>query len=368
MGLIFGRKRRSQSRKTSVSASIPFVRWLGPACTAAGVLGLLYMLVTGRIDLSALDSLTNATNSSDTRTGEGLNGAIQSVNLRTLGQKSNETIRLATFNIQIFGKKKASDENEMAVLAKIVSQFDVVAIQEVRGGDATPIQVLVDLLRASGGQYTATVSEPIGRTSQTESYAFVWDESRIQLVGAPYVVDDPSDRMHREPMVASFETRVGFADGRKPFRFTLINVHTSPSEVAANAIGNEMNVLDDVFVSVRNYDYETTGEEDCIMLGDLNVDTKNLRELGQIPNLVSIGADIRTNTRRTKTYDHILIDRTMTGEYTGRHGVLDLQSQFELSEEQALQISDHQPLWAEFSVYEAPIFGQSTASQSNVIR
>ena len=117
-----------------------------------------------------------------------------------------------------------------------------------------------------------------------------------------------------------------------------------------------MNVLDDVFVRVRQYDYETTGEEDCILLGDLNVDTAGLRELGQIPGVETIAGDIKTNTRRTKTYDHILIDRVMTREYTGRFGVVDFQHDFGLSEQQAMMVSDHQPLWAEFSAYEMPRF------------
>jgi hypothetical protein len=126
--------------------------------------------------------------------------------------------------------------------------------------------------------------------------------------------------------------------------------------VAASAIENEMNVLDDVYVRVRQYDYQLTGEEDCIMVGDLNVDTKGLRELGQIPGVETIAGDVKTNTRRNKTYDHILIDRTMTREFTGRFGILDFQRDFGLTEEQALRVSDHQPLWAEFSAYELPRF------------
>jgi len=72
-----------------------------------------------------------------------------------------------------------------------------------------------------------------------------------------------------------------------------------------------------------------------------------------IPNLVTIAGDIPTNTRRTKTYDHILIDRNMTREYAGRFGVIDFQRDLGLTEKQALLISDHMPLWAEFSAYEA---------------
>ncbi len=194
----------------------------------------------------------------------------------------------------------------------------------------------------------------------------MWDATRIQFIeGSAYLVQDQADRMHREPMVASFESRVGLADGRRPFRFTLINAHTSPTEVETSAIANEMNVLDDVFVRVRQYDYQTTGEEDCIMLGDLNVDTKGLRELGQIPNIVSIAGDSLTNTLRTETLDHILLDQTLTREYTGRFGLIDFQRDLGLSQEKALQISDHLPLWAEFSTYEMPRF-EPVASQPPV--
>jgi endonuclease/exonuclease/phosphatase family metal-dependent hydrolase len=285
---------------------------------------------------------------------------VQPVNLEQLGPKSNETIRIATFNIQVFGEKKSltrmvNGVDVMGTLARIVASFDVVAIQEVRGGDAMAIRRLVDLINASGGNYTATLSAPIGRTSQTESYAYVWDRSRIMLTpDSAYVVQDGADRMHREPMVATFQTRAVSTDGRMPFSFTLINAHTDPDEVTAAATSNEISVLDDVFVRVRQYEYESSGEEDCILLGDLNVDRRGLGELLQIPHMLSIAADMPTNTRGTKTYDHIMIDRNMTREFTGRFGVFDLKNELGLTEEQALLLSDHMPVWAEFTAYEMP--------------
>jgi hypothetical protein len=39
--------------------------------------------------------------------------------------------------------------------------------------------------------------------------------------------------------------------------------------------------------------------------------------------------------------------------YTGRWGVLDLAAELGLSMEQALDVSDHLPVWAEFSALEA---------------
>jgi endonuclease/exonuclease/phosphatase family metal-dependent hydrolase len=363
MGLLTGRRRQS-SLKRLVIGRLPLLRLLGPGTTLVGILALLFSLVTGRVDLRTLEQWIGSD-----RSEQPADSAIQPVNLKNLGQKSADTIRIATFNIKVFGKDKSSNNEVMNAIAQIVAQFDVVAIQEVRGGDAVPIQRLVDKLNASGARYTATVSLPIGRTSQTESYAFVWDENRVQLVPrSDYLVMDTSDRMHREPMVASFQVRTGTSDGRVPFRFTLINAHTSPREVVASAIANEMDVLDDVFVSVRQFDHQQTGEEDFILLGDLNVDPGGLRELGQIPGIVSIAGDIKTNTLRTKTYDHILIDQQTTREFTGRFGVLDLQADFGLSEEQAIQISDHLPLWAEFSAYEMPGFQPVASSNPLPIR
>jgi endonuclease/exonuclease/phosphatase family metal-dependent hydrolase len=361
MGLIFGRSgRRSRSRgRRSVLNKLPMMRWVGPGTTLAGILATIVGLLTGKIDLSSLDTIAGRRDEASV--------AAAPVSLEQLGQRSDETIRIATFNIQVFGEKKSTSRlvdgvDILGTLAKIVSRFDVVAIQEVRGGDAAPIERLINLVNRSGGNYTGIVSQPIGRTSQTECYAYVWDRSRIQMFpGSAYVVQDGADRMHREPMVASFQTRAVAVDGRMPFSFTLINAHTDPDEVSGSSPENEINVLDDVFVRVRAYEYQSSGEEDCILLGDLNVDKQGLGELLQIPSMISVAGDMVTNTRRTKTYDHLLIDYGMTREYTGRFGVLDLQDDLGLTEQQALRISDHMPVWAEFTAFEMPRYEATAA-------
>ena len=95
--------------------------------------------------------------------------------------------------------------------------------------------------------------------------------------------------------------------------------------------------------------------------------TSGLRELGEIPGIQTVARDVKTNTRGTKTYDHILIDQSLTREYTGRFGLINFQRDFGMSEEQALRISDHHPLWAEFSVYETPQF-DTVAARSGVVQ
>ena len=51
-------------------------------------------------------------------------------------------------------------------------------------------------------------------------------------------------------------------------------------------------------------------------------------------------------------YDNLLFNRQATVEFTGRAGVLDVPRELNLPMSQALDLSDHLPIWAEFSVYE----------------
>ena len=333
-------------------AHIPLTRYIGPLVSVAGFVFVLGMVVTGKVDLSAIHigSGTSAASAAS------VPSSIQPVSLPTPTGKSTETMSLATFSIQDFGTVKAQDDGILSVLASVISRVDIVAIQGV-SSDSSGIKLLMEKLGASGGQFGSQVSPPVGREGDMQCFAFIWDQARIQLrPGSVFVVQDPTDRMHFEPMVGSFETRFGAVGGRSPFRFTLINAYANPSDVRAGSSTNEMNVLDDVFQSVRQYGYQKNGEEDCILLGNLGVNTAGLDELGKVSNLVSVGGDCLTDTMQTRTLDHILIDQTTTREYTGRFGLVDLQRQFGITQEQALMVSDHLMLWAEFSVYEVPAY------------
>ena len=60
-----------------------------------------------------------------------------------------------------------------------------------------------------------------------------------------------------------------------------------------------------------------------------------------------------TNTRKSRTLDNFLLDRRLTAEFSGRAGTIDMESMFGISTEDALKLSDHLPIWAEFSIHEA---------------
>ena len=89
-------------------------------------------------------------------------------------------------------------------------------------------------------------------------------------------------------------------DPNRGFTFWLMNVHTDPDEVKT-----EVDALADAFVSVQQRGW---GEDDVIVLGDLNASEKQLGRLGQLPGIRPAIVQIPTNTRGDKTYDNIVID------------------------------------------------------------
>ena len=155
-------------------------------------------------------------------------------------------------------------------------------------------------------------------------------------------LSDPEDHLHREPLIAHFKVRG--ADPSRAFSFWLMNIHTDPDEAS-----DEVDALADGFVSVQQQGW---GEDDVIVLGDLNLDERQLGRLGQLPGIRPAIVGVPTNTRGSHTYDNILFDGRATTEFTGQAGVLDLMREYRLTEKQALKVSDHLPIWATFSVYE----------------
>jgi endonuclease/exonuclease/phosphatase family metal-dependent hydrolase len=201
----------------------------------------------------------------------------------------------------------------------------------------------VDEVNAAGRHYDYVIGPRLGRTSSKEQYAFVFDTASIEIDrSALYTVSDPDDLLHREPLVGWFRVRGPPPD--QAFTFSLINIHTDPDETA-----QEVDALADVLRAVRD---DGRGEDDVILLGDLNVDDAHLGRLGQISNLHWVVSRVATNTRGTKQYDNVLFSELATTEYTGRWGVFDMVRQFNLTVEEALEISDHLPVWAEFGLLE----------------
>lgn len=252
-------------------------------------------------------------------------------------------IRIATFNLGRLDEKKLADPRIGAVLAEVIPRFDVVALQEVHGSNQVMLSRLVDRVNAGGQQY-GFATPPIGADHAVGySSAFLYNRATIEIDRSTVqAVDDPQRQFRQRPLVALF--RVKGPPESEAFTFKLVNVDTDADRTAG-----QLDLLDDVYKAVRDGD---PGEDDVILLGDLGAAYEAIGPLRGIPDLTPSITDTPTTLRGTRPLDNILFDRRATIEFTGRAGVLDLVREFDLTWREASEVSEHMPVWAEFSPHE----------------
>jgi len=272
-----------------------------------------------------------------------------------------DRIRLATFNIQTLGKAKAASPEVVGRIVEILRQFDLIAIQEIRDADQTVLPLIVTQLNmVTGRPYAFVISAPQGRSPKyQEQSAFIFDQAKVRLDDSmSYSVRDPDDVMIRPPFVAWFRAAAPRPD--QAFTFSLVNVHLDASQPAA-----ELAFLRSLFTAVRQ---DGRGEDDVIILGDFNAGDSLLKSSTRHSGLVWAISEAFTNTRGTSQYDNIVFESLATGEYLGSSGVFDFLKHLNLSLSDALEISNHLPVWAEFSIIEGGTRGMTVRSAEEFSR
>ena len=254
-----------------------------------------------------------------------------------------ETITIAAFNIQIFGRAKRQNDQVMDILADIAREFDVVLVQEIRDSSEETAPAYLERINGKPGPDYAYVRSPrLGRTTSKEAYAYFYNTETVELIqGSDYVYEDTGDAFEREPYIASFRSG--------GFDFTLVGVHTKPDD-AYNEIGNLTLVVHSIMEM-------NPGEEDIIILGDLNADGSYYDEDDASNPLTrpeyrwTVSNEMDTMTKTDWTYDRmIMTDSTHAHEYVqGSTGVFFFDLEYGLSDEELVwEVSDHYPIYAEF--------------------
>ena len=259
--------------------------------------------------------------------------------------RPDDVIRVATFNLDQFGLRKSHREDVVAVIARIVRSFDIVAVQEITCQEQHVVPRLVDAINGTSQDYDFVVGPIVGRFDTKEQFAYIFDRRSVDIDRYElYSIKDPDDLLHSEPFVAWFRAR-GVPSG-DAFTFSLVNMHTDET---AGETQRENGLLRSIFDSVRN---DRRGEDDVILLGDFQASANILRESANMPSATYVVSETPTDPAGSVQRDNIVFDSMATVEFTGRSGVVDFLRRLNLTVEQAREISDHLPVWAEFSVYE----------------
>jgi len=244
-----------------------------------------------------------------------------------------DTLSIASFNIEIFGQSKMGKPEAMAHIVDICNDYDIVGIQEIRSKEQNVIPTLIELLEQDGSNWDFVISTRLGRTSSKEQYAFVYRENIVTLVDTVQYVETGGDSLHREPFVATFRS-----SGNHDIVLGLI--HTDPDEIDI-----EIPKLSRVFDELT-YHMEMSYYFDFFLMGDFNASPDFMDDWFTTQSF-GIAEGVFTNVADNKTYDNIIYNNNIN---ILNSGVFNFKTEYNLSREEAEEVSDHYPVWFQIEV------------------
>ena len=253
-------------------------------------------------------------------------------------------IKIAAFNIQVFGKTKRAKEDVMQTLKKIAKEFDIMLVQEIRDSKEETASYYLDKINEGldHPKFAFIKSARLGRTSSKEAYAYFYNTCQVEILeNSDYVYEDTNDVFEREPYIASFKA----AD----FDFTLTGIHIKPDDA-----DSEIAHLAEVVDSILN---KNPNEKDIIVMGDFNADgsyfdedtTSNPFKSPQYHWVIT--NDMDTMTKTGWTYDRMIItDNTLNYEYIPNSAkVFYFDQEYGITDQDFVaRVSDHYPVYARF--------------------
>jgi deoxyribonuclease-1 len=266
------------------------------------------------------------------------------VTLSVAGQSHAAELTIGSFNIKSFGTTKASNPYVMRRLAHVLARYDIAFLQELRNKDQLAIFALKDALeKYTGKRYSIIISQPLGRSTYKEQYAYIFDPKKVELLDF-YTYEDGEepyyDTFSREPFIAQFKHKASKE------KFATVGVHIAPSFVM-----NELDEMINVYRDIKS----RWNRENIIIMGDLNADCRYLDEyeednliLKADPRftwLIERGADTTTAINTHCAYDRFITTGDLSQKVNhSKTGVYNLMRELNLYEDEADAISDHFPI------------------------
>jgi len=238
------------------------------------------------------------------------------------GSNAATTFKVANWNLQVFGKTKASNESLMRFYASKIRGYDIVFVQEIRDSTGTAFPALCGLLKDDG--YSCRNSSRAGRSSSKEQYGVIYKTAKnISITEFTDYNPDPEDRWERPPILVAFTAN--------NYSLTAYNIHIKPEDVA-----NELHYLEE---TVNKY------EGNVVILGDLNADCSyytrtSSKDFVSGFHWIVKDADDTTVSETDCAYDRIILndeaDKRFVSYGIDKEGV-------------TKDISDHYLVWVELN-------------------
>ncbi len=287
---------------------------------------------------------------------------------RGIPKRTRKHILVATWNIANLGAQERRDQDK-ALIAEILSWFDIVAVQECRENFAD----LEDLQRKLSPSTRMLMSDAAGNN---ERLAFLYDSSKFRLLEEVGEIAFPPSQYSRIKLPGVTETFNGF--DRTPYlaafqagasSITFVNVHLFYGKEKSTGIGRR--ALETFAVAKwaearRRSIFSFTRE--LVALGDFNMPKcepgdpifNALTKYGL--ELPEHSTQIASSIVNDANYDQIAFMPGMTARcFTGQKGVFDFDTclfpdlwqgganQKNFNSYLRYYISDHRPMWVQLA-------------------
>jgi deoxyribonuclease-1-like protein len=252
---------------------------------------------------------------------------------------SNAQVSVCSWNLMNFGKSKS--DSELAFIAAIINNYDVVTIQEVVAGNggSKAIYRLVNILNNKGFHWDYAISDPTtsANPSSRERYAFLWKPSKVKKIGGSWLEQNYQEEIDREPYMSTFEY-----NGKQ---FTIASFHAVPKKKHPESEIKYFKFLPSLYPKLH-----------LVFMGDFNCVQSNtvfnpLKKLGYKNTLENQKTSLRqkciNNDCLASEYDNMFYYSNKINRL--QSGIIPFYKSFTTLKE-AKKISDHIPIWSTFQL------------------
>lgn len=249
----------------------------------------------------------------------------------------SSNLRVGSFNIQVFGVSKMSDSTVVNNLVKILGNYDLVLIQEIRDDSGSAIINLLEFLNAqNNNQYKMILGARVGRSSSKEQYAFFYRKDLLESVEF-FDFSDTNDLFEREPLIAYWKF---LSTGEE---FFTIGLHDKPIDAF-----NELQALYDVYYFAEDYFNNNKSiimgdfNQDCTYLSDTQFNQLKFVQDNQFALHISKSWDTTSGTTNC-AYDQLITTGSFSNRVSGV-SIFNYQQGYGLDNTTTTNISDHYPV------------------------
>lgn len=250
-------------------------------------------------------------------------------------------VRLAAWNLEPLDFSKVTNLSIGQKIARLLQEFDVVALQGVRSPNRAVLEALLYLIAREGGEYDYVASASVAN----DSFSAIFFNTRTIIVDRESIseVYDVRGRLQTPALVANF--RPNDVPPESCFTFQIINIHFHGAETDGAALADLLATL-----KKRAGGFGLT-EDDLIVAGDFGVGIQKIKETTKITNAATLHLDEVTSLDG-EARANLLFDSVATIEYVERFGVVNLAEYFKITDVEVKNIANGRPIWGDFSVYE----------------